>query len=280
VSSVLSSPDFARGGGVTRRPRSFRRRVRDSPWFYRLLSVVVVGIAWQIGATAANSIAIPTFTETIEAVFQLALEPELYQAFWASNQSLVFGFFFSVVIGIPLGFAAARFRGIEPFLDPYLNILLVVPMAALIPILISAFGIQNIVSRIVLIFLFAVPIIIVNARAGVRQVDPALIEMATSYGASEREIWRRVLLPGSIPAIMAGIRLGLGRAVTAMVIVELLMIAAGIGGLILEFRGFFKSAELYAVVIFIVAEALILISLARALERRIAPWARGTALRD
>jgi ABC-type nitrate/sulfonate/bicarbonate transport system permease component len=280
VSSVSSSPNVIHGGGLAGRPRSFQRRVTDSPWVYRLISVAIVGVAWEIGATAAHSIAIPTFSSTLGAVVELGVDPELYEAFWTSNQALVFGFFLSVVVGIPLGFAAARFRGIEPYIDPYLNILLVVPMAALIPILISSLGIQNIASRIVLIFLFAVPIIIVNARTGVRQVDPTLIEMATSYGASEREIWRRVLLPGSIPAIMAGIRLGLGRAVTAMVIVELLMVAAGIGGLILEFRGFFKSAELYAVVIFIVVEALILISLARALERRIAPWARGTALRD
>ena len=79
-------------------------------------------------------------------------------------------------------------------------------------------------------------------------VDPNLIEMATSFGATEREIWTKILLPGALPAIMTGIRLGLGRGVTGMVIVELLMVAVGIGNLILRFQGNFSADLLYAVV--------------------------------
>lgn len=278
MSSVASSQRVVSGGGLAGRPRSFLQRVGESPWLYRLLSVVIVGGLWEVGATIANSLLIPTFTETIAAVGALIVDPEVWGAFRLSNEALVIGFAVSLV-GIPLGFAAARLRGMEGIIDPYLNILLVVPMAALIPILLMSLGI-GMTSRVVLIFLFTVPIIVVNARAGVRQVDQNLIEMATSFGASERNIWRRVLLPGSLPAIMTGVRIGLGRAVTAMVIVELLMVSIGIGGLILEYRGFFRSAELYGVVVLVVAEALILISAARAIERRLAPWARGTALSD
>jgi NitT/TauT family transport system permease protein len=167
----------------------------------------------------------------------------------------------------------------ESFVDPYLTILLVVPMAAIIPLLIMSLGI-GIMARVVTIFLFTFPHLVVNVRAGVRQVDHTLIEMATSYGADERAIWRRVLLPGSMPATMAGVRLGLGRAVTAMVIVELLLTPVGIGGLILGYRARFEAANLYGVVVLVVIEALVLIALARAIERRAAPWTQGTALRD
>lgn len=279
MSSVASSQSAIRGGGLTGRPRSFFRRVIDSPWLYRLASIAVLGGLWELGALAADTLFIPTFTATAGAVVGLVAKPDVWEAFWQSNEALLFGFVISVALGIPLGFAVARLRGIEPLIDPYLTILLVVPMAAIIPLLIMSLGI-GMASRIVIIFLFTFPIIVVNARAGVRQVDQSLIEMATSYGANERAIWRRVLLPGSLPPIMAGIRLGLGRAVTAMVIVELLLTPVGIGGLIHQFRARFQSANLYGVVVLVVIEALVLIAIARAFERRVAPWASGTALSD
>jgi NitT/TauT family transport system permease protein len=277
MSSVASSPSAAQRGGLRGRP-SFVQRVIDWPWLYRLGGLAVVGLLWELGATAANSLLIPTFSGTLRAVAAQIVDPEVWDAFFVSNEALVWGFVASLVIGIPLGFAAARLRGVEGFVDPYISILLVVPMAGLIPILLMSLGL-GLSSRVVLVFLFAFPILVVNARAGVRQVDPTLIEMATSFGASEREIWRRILLPGSLPPIMAGVRLALGRAVTAMVIVELLMVSVGIGGLILEYRGFFKSAELYGVVVLVVIEALILIAAARAIERRLTPWARRSGLR-
>jgi NitT/TauT family transport system permease protein len=122
--------------------------------------------------------------------------------------------------------------------------------------------------------------VLVNSRAGVRQVDPNLIEMAHSFGANEFELWKRIILPASLPAIMTGVRLALGRAITAMVIVELLMAAVGLGGLIVEARGRFDPDTLYAVVVFVVLEALILISIARWIERRAVPWAREGILAD
>ena len=131
-----------------------------------------------------------------------------------------------------------------------------------------AFGL-TLTSRVLLVVVFAIPMLIVNARAGVRQVDPALIEMSTSFMASERKIWRRVLLPGALPAIMTGVRLGVGRAITGMVIIELLLFAVGIGNLIINARGEFDGPTLYGVVILIVIESLILISIARWLERRV-----------
>jgi ABC-type nitrate/sulfonate/bicarbonate transport system permease component len=280
VSSAASQPVAAPGSGFARSPvPSLRGRIAASPWTYRLLALVVVGTVWQVYATRAHSLLIPTFTATVFGVAELLRDPEVYQAFYLSNQALVLGFAFSLVVGLLAGLAAARFRNIEGFIDPYLNILLVTPMAALIPLLIMSVGI-GIASRIILVFVFSVPVIIVNTRAGVRQVDAHLLEMAHSYGASERQVWRKILLPGALPAIMTGVRLGLGRAVTGMVVVELLFVAVGIGNLISLYRGRFDSGLLYGVVILVVVEAFILISILRRIERRIAPWAHGTVLRE
>src|SRR5690606_10750435 len=92
-------------------------------------------------------------------------------------------------------------------------------------------------------------------------------------GATERQIWWRILLRGAMPGVMAGVRIGLGRAITGMVVVELLMVSVGLGGLILDFRAFFRVGDLYAVVIIVALEALLLISAARWMERRVIPWA-------
>lgn len=268
------------GGGRSRPPSSsLRIRVANSAWTYRLLVLLVLGSTWEIAARAAKLLLVPTFSGTIGGVFQLIVDPKVWQAFFISNQALVVGFGIAVVFGILLGLGAARFSRIEGFIDPYLNILLVTPMAALIPILLMSLGI-GLASRVFLVVVFAIPVIIVNARAGVRQVDPNLIEMATSFGANERDVWRKILLPGALPAIMTGVRLGLGRGVTGMVIIELLMVAVGIGGLILNFQGRFQANLLYGLVVLVVIEALLLVSAVRVIERRLAPWASQTVLRD
>ena len=140
MSSVASTPNATRGSGLGRSPDSFMRRVIDAPWLYRLGVLAVIGVLWELGATASNSLLIPTFTGTVLAVAQQLVDPEVWEAFRISNESLVFGFVASVVVGIPLGFAAARLSGWEGFIYPYISILLVVPMAALIPILQEAGG--------------------------------------------------------------------------------------------------------------------------------------------
>lgn len=283
MSSVSSSSRAARrvprGGGPVSRPgaRSLGRRAWSSPWTWRLLTLVVVGAIWQAYSAAAGSLLIPTLSDTIKSTFDLLTGSEVYRAFLISNQALVVGFAISVVLGIPIGLGAARFGLVERIIDPYVSILVVTPMAALIPILLMALGL-GLASRVVLVVVFAIPMVIVNSRAGVRQVDPELIEMSRSFGASEREIWRKILLPGALPAVMTGIRLALGRAITGMVIVELLMVSVGIGNLILRFRGFFESGSLYAVVILVVFEALILVNAVRWLEGRVAPWAQVARL--
>lgn len=269
-----------RGGGPTKADgNGLKERITRSPWLYRLVTLLIFGGIWEAYARAANLLLVPKFTDTVVGVGTLAVNPDTWSAFWLSNQALIVGFTISVVVGILLGLGAARFRSIEGFVDPYLSILMVTPMAALIPILMMALGLE-LSSRVVLVIVFAIPVIIVNSRTGVRQVDPNLIEMATSFGAKEREIWVKILLPGSLPAIMTGIRLGLGRGVTGMVIVELLMFAVGIGNLILKFQSTFSADLLYAVVLLVILESLLLVSLLRAIERRVAPWANQTLLRE
>lgn len=256
------------------RPSGLRRimSLLDRSATYRVLGFMVFAGAWQLFADASGSLLVAPFTETMGAVLVLSADPRLWNAFAISLQAMVIGFSISLVLGVPTGLALGRFRLAEAYTNVYLNILLVIPMSMLIPLLIMSLGI-GLTSRVTLVVIAATIVIVINCRAGMRQVDPAVVEMARSFGASELRLWRRVLIPGSLPAVMTGVRLGLSRSVEAMVLVELLMVAVGLGNLLLIFRGRFDAASLYATVVYIVALGLILITTLRWLERRATPWA-------
>jgi NitT/TauT family transport system permease protein len=259
--------------------RGILRRILDSAVLYRLLAFAIFAGVWQLATLGSKNLLIPTFSETAVSFAQLLFDPLVWRAMFISNQALVIGFGLAIIIGVPLGLLMGRFRSAERFTNVYINIMLVLPVAALIPLMLMSVGI-GLASRVIIVVLFSVTMVIVNSRAGVRQVDPALIEMARCFGATERDIWRRILLPGSLPAIMTGVRIGLGRAITGMVIVELLLVTVGLGNLIQRYSANFQPEKLYALIIIIVLEALTLISIARWIERRAAPWARTAGFRE
>lgn len=246
--------------------------VLDRPATYRILGFALFAGAWQLFAGASGSLLIAPFTETITSAVVLSTDPRLWTAFGVSLQAMVIGFAIALVVGIPVGLTLGRFRRAEAYTNVYLNILLVIPMSMLIPLLIMSLGI-GLTSRVTLVVISATIVIVINCRAGMRQVDPAIVDMARSFGASELRLWRRIFIPGSLPALMTGVRLGLSRSVEAMILVELLMVAVGLGNLLLIFRGQFDAASLYATVLYIVLLGLVLITTLRWLERRATPWA-------
>jgi NitT/TauT family transport system permease protein len=244
---------------------------RVQRWTLRLFSLCAFALGWELFANNLNSLLMPRFTETLAALVHLLATPLLWEAVWVSNQAMVLGFVLAAVVGVASGLLMGRWRAAEKFLDPYLNILLVTPMSALIPILIMATGL-GIVTRVLIVFTFAVVVITVNTRAGLKMIDASWIEMARSFGVTELQLWRKVLLRGAFPAIVTGLRLGLARAISGMIFVELLLLALGIGRLMLDFQGNFDSANLYATVFVVVAEAVVLMQIFGRLERRTARW--------
>jgi NitT/TauT family transport system permease protein len=229
----------------------------------------IVGVIWQVGAEAANSILLPTFTETVQAFVDLIASGQLWSPLLRSNVTMLLGFAISASIGVPLGLLLGRREVMDHVFAPYVAFLVVVPVAPLLPVLVMMFGVTTIVPAVLLVVLFSVVYIVVNTRAGIRSVDPHLIEMATSYGAGELGVWRYVLIPGALPAIGTGLRIGLGRAFAGMILGELLLIPSGIGYQILLYQGMFADAKLFAVVVVLLIEAVIIGTLMRRVERRL-----------
>jgi len=243
------------------------RRERLTSLVASVALAAAAAAVWEIAARRSESFLLPTASETAVALVRLASSGELWQAVWTSNSALLIGLPLALLTGIPLGLAAGRYPTLDRWLGVHLNVLVVTPKSAVMPIIVMAFGF-SLMTRAVIVAVFAFPVIVITLKAGVAALDPRLDEMARAFGAKERQIWRLVLLPAARPALAAAFRLGLARAVSGMISVELLLVAVGLGGLILDFQADFDAASMYAVTLIVMAEAVALVALATQLERR------------
>jgi NitT/TauT family transport system permease protein len=233
-----------------------------------LVFLAILAAIWQVGAEAAGSILLPTFSQTVGAFADLLVGGALWEPLARSNVTMFVGFFISAIVGVPLGLILGRRRLLDQAAAPWIAVLVVLPASALLPIIVMMIGF-DIAGGVAVVILFALVYITVNTRAGIRSIEPHLVEMAYSYGAGEVDIWRYVLIPGALPAIATGLRIGLGRAFSGMVLAELLLFASGIGLLILQYRGQFAADHLFAVVLALLVEAVLLGFAMRWLERRV-----------
>ena len=237
----------------------------------RVISLLTLAAIWETAGRTGNAHLLPPLSKVITVWVELLVSGQLFQAISISFQALAIGFFISVVFAVPLGLLMGRYRRLESFLEIYMTALLAVPMISFIPFLVIAFGL-GLHSRVWIVFLFAFVIIAINATAGVRNVDPTLTEMARSFGARESELFVKVILPAAMPMIMAGIRLGMGRAVLGMVTGEMILAVVGFGAMLMTFSASYNSPALFATILTIVLLAVALLALIQYLDRRLMPW--------
>jgi len=237
----------------------------------RLLSVVTLALLWEIAGWTGNSRLLPPLSIVVVAWFELLVSGQLFRALSISLQAMALGYVLSVLFGVPLGLLMGRYRRLESFLDIYMTALLTVPMISFIPFLVIAFGL-GLHSRVWIVFLFAFVIIAINTTAGVRNVDATLTEMARSFGARESDLFLKVIVPAALPMIMAGLRLGMGRAVLGMVTSELILAVVGFGAMLMTFSASYNSPALFATILTIVLLAVALLAVIQYLDRRLMPW--------
>ncbi|HEY7169135.1 MAG TPA: ABC transporter permease [Candidatus Binatia bacterium] len=237
----------------------------------RVISLITLAAVWEIAGRTGNARLLPPLSQVISAWTELLISGQLLAALAVSLQALALGFVLSVLFGIPLGLLMGRYRRLESFLDVYMTALLTVPMISFIPFLVIAFGL-GLHSRVWIVFLFAFVIIAINTTAGVRNVDPTLTEMARSFGARESELFIKVILPAAMPMIMAGIRLGMARAILGMVTSEMILAVVGFGAMLMTFGASFNSPAVFATILTIVLLAVALLAVIQYLDRRLTPW--------
>jgi ABC-type nitrate/sulfonate/bicarbonate transport system permease component len=236
-----------------------------------VLSVLSLAVIWEVAGRTLDSTLIPPLSQIGAAWWKLLSSGKLLSNLTVSLATLAAGFFLAVLIGIVIGVLMGRFRAVEHFLDLYVNALMSAPMTAFVPVLILWFGL-GVQSRIAVVFLFAVFVIIINTMTGVKQVDRVFVEMARSFGARENEVFFKIILPAAMPAIMAGVRLGMGRAVKGMVTAEMLLTLTGIGAMIMQYGSSFATDSLFAVILTILMVAMITMKLVQWVDRWLTGW--------
>jgi NitT/TauT family transport system permease protein len=174
----------------------------------------------------------------------------------------------AIVAGIPLGVLMGRVKIADDLLGMWVNIFSSAPLSAIVPVLMILFGFGE-KTIVAAVFLFAIWIIVLDTRAGVRHISPSLIEMARSYGASPYQAFLNIYLWAALPEILAGIRLGLIRGVKGVVIGQLLVAIVGYGALFETFSRNFRMAEFWALTLILFAFALIVAELIERAEAKV-----------
>ena len=168
-----------------------------------LLSIILLLGLWEIVPRLFNSPWLPSFSDVVIALGEIYDRGLLIENVLASLRSLGIGYAVSVVVGLVVGALMGRFRVVEAALDVFVEAALFTPSLILAPIFFAIFGLGD-ETRIAVVVAYGLPVVILNTSAGVRTVDPGLIEMARSFGSSELTLARRVLLPASAPLTLEG----------------------------------------------------------------------------
>ncbi len=237
------------------------------------LSVLGGFALWQILASTVitNRLVIVPFSTVLDTLWSLARTGELWANLYVSLMEFLIGFFMAAVAGIFLGFLTGTSIRAREYLEPLVSALYATPLVALIPFYIIVFGI-HLASKIALVFTIAVFPILISTQAGILSVERNLLEVASSFRASRLQIFFKVQIPASIPFIIAGLRLGVGRALTGVVVGELFFATAGLGFMISIAAQTFDTARVFLGVFIFALAGVLAVGLLQKIEKRMAPW--------
>ncbi len=241
-------------------------------WTSQLAAVLVGVLAWEAIGQTLRFAFLPPFSVVAQAWWDLFRSGKLTESLVLSLMALGTGFGLAAVLGVLIGALMARYRKVEYLLDLHINVLLSSPSLAYVPILFILFGVSDI-TRVAVVFLYSFFVVVVNTFSGIRQTDAALLEMARSFGATERQLFWKTMVPGSLPMIMAGLRLGASRAVKGMINGEMFIALVGLGAQLRLYGGAFDSPRVLAVLLTVIAVAVVVTALVQGVDRRLTRWA-------
>jgi NitT/TauT family transport system permease protein len=255
---------------------------RYGSWVVTVLNLTIFFCIWELFARsgAINPLFLPSASSMFAALWEgltttappgAAISGSIRDHLFYSLTNLGIGLFLACLIGIPAGLLMGGNKYIERILSPYVWALASLPRIALVPLFILFLGFTE-KMQITIIVLSAVFPIIINAWAGVKTTEKSLLAAAKVFGASRRELYAKVVLPYTLPFIIAGIQQGIGRGLVGVVIAEIFGGSHGLGYLINRSADTFNSALMYAVLFVLVVVSLSLIQATRWLEAYVAPW--------
>jgi ABC-type nitrate/sulfonate/bicarbonate transport system permease component len=206
-----------------------------------------------------------------KAAVQLFASGEIYNDLYVSGVEFLGGYLLAVVVGIPFGILVGWYKRMSYIFDPFINAMNATPRVALLPLIIIWLGI-GILSKVGIIFLGAVFSILINTRDGVKTTPSNLLNAARSFGASEWIVFKTVVLPSTVPFILTGLRLAVGRALVGVLVGELYAATAGIGFMITVAGATFQTDKVFVGVLIFAISGMISMELLTKLEKKFDKW--------
>ena len=238
------------------------------------ISVAIFLTIWELVGNVFQWIN-PMFMSAPSLIFKAGYEMfrsgEIYHDLYVSGVEFLGGYFLAAIVGIPFGIMTGWYKRMSYIFDPFVNALNATPRVALLPLVIIWLGI-GILSKVGIIFLGAVFSILINTRDGVKTTPINLLNAARSFGASEWMVFKTVVVPSTIPFILTGLRLAVGRALVGVLVGELYAATAGIGFMITVAGATFQTDKVFVGVGIFALSGMIGMELLTKVERRFDKW--------
>lgn len=218
-----------------------------------------------------SSLYFPPPSQIAEALWRSVVTGELGPALWSTLTRVIPGLVLGAVPGLLLGVAMGRSRSVRRVVDPFIAAVHPIPKIALLPLLMIILGIGE-ASRIAVVAIASFFPMLINAMAGVRRVSPLYFEVARNYGANQWKVFTRVVLPGSLPMVLSGLRLSANVAFLVTIAIEIVVADTGLGALIWLSWEILRVELLYAVLVVISLFGVTLNLTLAGVARWLSPW--------
>lgn len=258
-------------------PRPPRRRRNPLPGLSGIALVVLLGVLWELSVRLdiVQSPNWPALSDVFVSFWQLLRDGTFFTVFGPTLQRLVEGYLLAALLGIGIGLAMGYFRWIHRLLDPIVEIMRPIPSPAYIPVAILFLGIGDAMKVAMIAFAAFFPILL-NTVAGVRSVDPVLIDTGRTFGMGTRQIVRKIVLPSALVYIFTGLRISLAISLILTVIAEEVAGNSGIGFYLLDAQRSFLIPEMYASVVALAILGFGLNRIFLLIESRVLSWDVGS----
>jgi NitT/TauT family transport system permease protein len=238
-------------------------------------SALLILVVWQtlVQTGNLNELFLPAPLSVLGAMWTMTVSGKLPWAVLVSLNRVLQGFVYGSLIGIALGLLAGAIRWVEDVLDPWVAAVYPIPKSALFPLFMLWFGLGD-PSKIVTITVGVLFLVLVNTVTGVKSINPLLIKAAVDLGASRPQVFLKVILPGALPNIFTGLRLGAGMALILVFITEIEATKAGLGFLLWEAFQLLETKDVFAGVVTFGLLGVGATWFLQWFERVSCPWAR------
>ncbi len=207
----------------------------------------------------------------LATLWQMFASGSIWAPLGVSATAFAIGLALAIAAGLPLGILLGRSNTLNAMFDPFITAFNATPRLVFLPLLMLWLGI-GVWSKVAIVFLGALFPLLINTHEGVRNADKLLINVVRSFGAKEWDVARLVVIPNSLPFIVVGLRLAIGRAILGVVVAEFFGAQDGLGVLMVRAASSFNVDVVFAGLIIFAALSLIMTGLVKVLEERMNRW--------